>query len=506
MKPEIDRRKFLGAAGAAFTIVPRHVLGGQGVVAPSDKITVGYIGIGTQGIRELIQMLPLPDIQVVAVCDPERDTNDYVEFSKGSMLTTIRRFLEKPNWREGVTGAPGGRLVGKEIVETHYAEKRATEKFKGVATYADFRELLDKEKDVDAVKIMTPDHLHATMAIAAMKKRKHVITHKPIANRLHEGYLVFDAARESRVATYFMPYGSGRGADMDRILAWIKDGAIGTVREIHNWSNRPMWPQYQSLPTDRPAIPKDFDWDLWLGPSLDRPYHPNYTHTVFRGWYEFGGGSIADMGHYSLWPIFRAFRLGTPVKIDPSFTHTYAVVDKVSARVRNDFSFPIACSLRFKMPAHDGWPDIDLLWYDGGMKPQRPAELEEDGGELPAEGVMFVGDKGKILEGRIIPASKMRAYGGPQPPTPEERAAQRRAGTSAGPDQRLNEWIQACRGGPAPAGNFLNAVSLTETVNLAAVALRAGRTIQYDPATRKITNVAEANKYLVREYRPGWEL
>jgi hypothetical protein len=326
--------------------------------------------------------------------------------------------------------------------------------------------------------------------------------HKPLANRLHEGKLVFDAARKSKVATHFMAYGSGRAGDMDRTMSWIKDGAIGTVRESHNWTNRPMWPQYQSLPTDRPAVPKDFDWNLWLGPALDRPYHPNYTHTVFRGWYDFGGGSIADMGHYSLWPVFNAFTLGTPVRVEPYMTHTYEVVDEVSQRVKNDFSFPVACSLRFKMPAHDGWPDLDLFWYDGGMRPQRPRELAEDGRELPREGMMFIGDKGIILDGRIIPESKMKAFPGPQPP-PLDAPRERPTGDRP---NRLADWVKAVQGGPQSPGNFLNAVQLTETVNLAAAALRAGETIEYDPETRKITNVSEANKYLVREYRAGWEL
>jgi hypothetical protein len=507
-KPALDRRKFLSGAAAAgvFTIVPRHVLGGQAHVAPSDKITLGYIGIGTQGIRELLQMLPTPEIQVVAVCDPEKDNNHYVEFTKGSITRVVREFLKKPNWRQGASAAPGGREVGKEIIETYYAEQRAADKFSGVATYADFRELLDKEKDLDAVKIMTPDHLHATIAIAAMKRGKHTIMHKPLANRLHEGKLVFDAARESKVATHFMAYGSGRGGDMDRIMSWIKDGAIGTVREIHNWTNRPMWPQYQSLPTDRPPIPEGFDWNLWLGPALDRAYHPNYTHTVFRGWYDFGGGSIADMGHYSLWPVFTAFQLGTPVRVEPYMTHTYEVVDEVSRRVKNDFSFPIACSLRFKMPAHEGWPDLDLFWYDGGMRPQRPRELAEDGRELEPEGMMFIGDKGIILDGRIIPERKMKAFPGPQPPPLDAPRGPRGGGAAGDRPNRLADWIKAVQGGPQSPGNFLNAVTLTETVNLASVALRAGETIEYDPATRKITNVSEANKYLVREYRPGWEL
>ena len=519
MEFDMDRRKFVGAAGAAgvFSIVPRHVMGGQGGVAPSDKIVVGYIGCGTQGLRELMTMLTIPDIQVVAVCDPVKDSNEYVEFGKGGVLRSIQGFLGKPDWRANAPAAPGGRDVAKEIVETYYAQFRAQEKYPAVNTYADFRELLARENGVDAVKVMTPDHLHATILLAAMKQRKHVFVHKPISNRLREAKLVFDLARETKVATHFGPYGQGR--DMDLIMTWIKDGAIGTIREIHNWTNRPMWPHYATLPTDRPPIPKDFDWNLWLGPSLDRPYHPNYTHTVFRGWYEFGGGSIADMGHYSLWPVFTAFNLPAPQTAESTGSFNYEVRDMVSQRIQNDFSFPMASAVRLKMPAHDGWPDIDLYWYDGGMKPPTPRELDEDNRSLGGSGMMFVGDKGKILDGRIIPESRMKAYSGPQPEPMEERGGQRGGqppqqrpqpvpgqAQGQGDGEALKAWIDCMRGGPPSPGNFLNAIALTETVNLHATALRAGQKLVYDSATTTITNVTEANKYLTREYRKGWEL
>src|SRR5579862_9322969 len=231
---EIDRRGFLvkAAAATAFTIVPRHVLGGPQFVAPSDKITMAYIGVGTQGIRELMELLPSPDVQVVAVCDPNKDSNDYVDWSKNWLRNNIRKFINKPNWREGADGIPGGREVGREIVESYYAGKSTSGSYKGCATYADFRELLDKQKDLNGVKIMTPDHLHATIAIAAMKKGKHVMMHKPIGNRIYESRKVIETARTAKVATHFIPWDSN--GSMDLIMAWIKDGAIGTLREVHN--------------------------------------------------------------------------------------------------------------------------------------------------------------------------------------------------------------------------------------------------------------------------------
>ena len=195
--------------------------------------------------------------------------------------------------------------------------------------------MLEKEKGIDAVKIMTPDHLHGVIAIAAMKRGKHVITHKPISNRLKEAQLVVETARKTGVSTHLMPWDSN--GDMAPVMAWINSGAIGTLREVHNWSNRPVWPQYSTVPTDRPPVPEGFDWDLWLGPEAERPYHPNYTHMVFRGWYDFGGGSMADMGHYSLWTVFNALELAGPTSVEPMFTHACSCRTASRTTIRNDF-------------------------------------------------------------------------------------------------------------------------------------------------------------------------
>jgi hypothetical protein len=501
----MNRRKFLGTAAAsgAFTIVPRDVLGGRGIVAPSDKITLAYIGTGTQGLREMLALLAIPDIQIVSVCDPSKNAVGYRDWSKDSLLKSIRSTLGKPDWRAGSEGiVPGGRDVAKDIVETYYAANRPGGTFKGCSSYADFRELLDKEKDLDAVKIMTPDHLHGVISIAAMKRGKHVILHKPIANRLEEARLVIDTARKKGVATHFMPW--EYNGSMQQVLAWINRGSIGTLREVHNWTNRPVWPQYTTLPTDTPPVPEGFDWDLWLGPEADRPYHPDYTHMVFRGWYDFGGGSMADMGHYSLWTVFKALELGSPTSIEPMLSHTCEFQDNLARKVKNDFSFPTASSVRFKFPAHGKRGAVDLVWYEGGMRPPTPPELEVDNKELPAEGMMFVGNRGKILAGfhvdnpRLIPERRMRTH--PVPPAP---ARQRPQPGEVSPSMR--QWIAAVRGGPQSPGSFLNAGPITEAVNLYAVALRTGRKLLYDAANRKITNVPEANKYLFREYRAGWD-
>jgi predicted dehydrogenase len=392
------------------------------------------------------------------------------------------------------------------LVEASYARQKASGSFKGCSSYADFRELLEKEKDIDAVKVMTPDHLHAAVAIAAMKKGKRVLMHKPLANRVHEARVVIETARKTKVATHFIA--ASPGDEVRQAASWIRQGAIGTLREIHNWSNRPVWPQYATIPTDQPPVPKGFDWDLWLGPSLDRPYHPHYTHAVFRGWYEFGGGPIADMGHYSLWPVFREFDLDAPIAVESAPSHVCAVVDNVSITIRNDYSFPVASVIRFKFAAKGDRAALDLFWHDGGIKPPTPEELDAEGGELPAEGMMYVGDKGKILGGfrgenpRIIAGRK----------SAQSLAAQSDAtkrGQDRGRARRVRDaaWVRAFKGGEPTCGDFLLAGPISEAFNLGAVSLRlGGKRLLWDAANMKVTNLPAANKYLVREYRKGWEL
>jgi predicted dehydrogenase len=499
---KIDRRKFIGSAVAAgvFTIVPRHVLGGPGYVAPGDKITLAHIGMGTQGFNELGYLLRDPHIQIVSVCDPNADSNDYVEWGKHSTREQIRGYLGNPSWREADTGCPGGREVGREVVDTYYANNRGAEKYRACSAYADFRELLDHEQDVDAVKIMTPDHLHATIAVAAMKKGKHVLVHKPIANRLHEGRVVMETVRKTQRATHLLAYGSG--TDNEFISQRIKEGVIGPLREIHNWTNRPVWPQYTELPTDQPPIPKGFDWDLWLGPATDRPYHPHYTHTVFRGWYDFGGGSMADMGIYSLWPVFATLGLSAPLSAEAWATHACTIVDNVSRPISNDFSFPAACTLRFKFAAHETMPELELFWYDGGMKPRLPEELDKQEFQMEREGIMFIGDVGTIVAGFLGQDPQLYAQGKHEPlaaAAPADQDASRRRG-------RTNPWLQAMQGGEPSPGNFLNAGPITDAVNLGTIALRAGKKVLFDSEHMKITNADDANRYLYREYRKGWEL
>jgi hypothetical protein len=526
MVPDMNRRAFLGAA-AAFTIVPRHVLGGPGYIAPSDKITLAHVGFGTQAIREVGGLLDDPNLQLTAVCDVEKDGVNYLEWGKNQVRESIRRLIDEPAWREGKEWTPGGRDVGKEVIETYYNKKRGSD-FRGVNTYVDFREMLEKEKDLDGVKVMTPDHMHSIVSIAAMRKGKHVMVHKPLANRVSEGRLIIEVARQTKVKTHFLPSSE---SPMVRIVAdWISQGAIGTLREIHNWSSRPVWPQYANLPTDRPPIPKDFNWELWLGPVPDRPYHPWYTHTTFRGWYDFGGGSLPDMGIYSNWPIFQTFGLDAAYCIETTPSTVCQVVESnVCQKIENTWSYPFASTARMRFAAKGSRPTLDLFWYDGGMKPPTPEELASEGRVLNTEGMMFVGDKGKILAGfrcespRIIPESKMTEFRqgrniAAPPPLDEPTArgmgrgagggaASSRAGANRTPQApRQNAWVDAIRNGASSYGDFLLAGPITDTFNLVAISYRlGGKQLLWDAAAGKITNIPEANQYLTREYRNGWE-
>lgn len=499
-KRNVNRREFIGTAAAAsvaFTILPRHVLGGAGFIAPSDKINIAYIGCGTQGLREMCDLIVNPELQIVSVCDPNKMSTNYIDWSPTGIRDDIRKVLGEPRWGENFKGIPGGRDVGKELVEKYYSKSGDSKQIKKCSSYSDFRELLEKEKNIDAVKIMTPDHLHGYISIAAMKKGKHVVIHKPIANRMYEARLTIETARKTGVSTHLLAWSKRGGNEL--VKKWINEGLIGNLREIHNWSNRPMWPQWTSNPADTPPVPDGFDWDLWLGLVPDRPYHPNYTHNVFRGWYDFGGGSIADMGHYSLWPLFLTLGINTaPVSAEARGTTTCAIDNQVSHGVRNDVAFPYSCTIQFKFPKQETLPPFDLFWYDGGMKPATPDELGS--GTLEPEGMMFVGDKGKILSGfrnenpRLLPESKMKSYlNGQEAPKDVNEPG-------------LQYWIDAFKNKTQSPGSFLNAGPITETILLGGVALRARKKIEYDSQNMKIINNEDANRFLYREYRKGWEL
>ncbi|HKJ69090.1 MAG TPA: Gfo/Idh/MocA family oxidoreductase [bacterium] len=497
---KLDRREFLGvmSSAAAAAFIPRHLMGGSQFVPPSDKITIGFIGTGTQGIRQLMQALPHPEIHIAAVCDVNKDSTDYLEWYQDELRGKIRQFLDEPSWGEGVQGCRAGRDVGKEIVETYYAKNAPSGTYTGTPAYRDFRDLLAEETDLDAIYIMTPEHLHATIAIAGMKAGKHVITHKPLANVLYEARLAKEVAEETKVATHM--FCSADSETTPLLTEWLQDGAIGPVREVHNWSTRPFWPQGMAdYPGETMPVPEGFDWDLWLGPVPHRPYHPSYTHGVFRGWYDFGTGALGDMGNYSFYQIFKMLGLTAPVSAEASCSQTWTIDPGYWIRQENNVSYPEVSNVHFEFQAREGMPPVSLHWYDGNMKPPTPEELKIDKRDMPDEGMLLVGDNGKILAGfnggspRILPEEKMRAYQLPPETLPR-------------PIDEFDQWIRACKGGEPSDARFEVVNAISETICLGTIAQRTGKRLEWDSGNMTITNVPEANQHLRRKYRTGWEL
>ena len=465
---KISRRSFMGgvaAAAASFTIVPGYVLGGTGNTPPSEKINLAIIGTGGQGIVNLKKVLTLPDIQVVAVCDVNKKC-DYSKFYFGGFA---------------------GSEPARQIAEEFYAKEKPSGTYKGVDIYEDFRQMLAGRNDIDAVLVATPDHVHAIASMTAIKMGKHVYCEKPLTNTVYESRKLGEAAKEKKVATQMG--NQGQASEGTRLLCeWIWDGAIGPVRRIYAWTDRPgrYWSQGTERPADTPPVPDGLNWDLWLGGAPYRPYNPAYVPFSWRGWCDFGTGALGDMGCHVMDPVFRALKLGHPASVYAECTQF------------NRDSYPSASTVYYEFPARGDMPPVKLTWYDGGRLPERPEELEEVR-NLPRTGTIFVGDNGKIMldengnTPRLIPESKMQAYERPPKTLPR----------SIGHHE---EWVAACRGGEPAGSNFEFASRLTQVVLLGNVALKAGKKLLWDGDNMKITNEPDANVYLSRSYREGWSL
>jgi predicted dehydrogenase len=461
----MSRRNFLGmtATAAGLTIVPRHALGGAGQVAPSEKITVAAIGAGGQGLQDIQSLLEFPEVQVVAVCDVNREGGGYLSW----------------NWTQGKEQRTAGREPARRLVEEHYGRQRSSGQYRGCRTYADFRELLDKE-DVDAVLVATPDHAHATITMNALKRGKHVYCEKPLTWSVYEARQVTEAARRAKVATQMG--NMGQASEEARLTCeMIWDGAIGPVPEVQVWSPARFWswPTWAGRPPETPPAPEGLDWDLWLGPAPERPYHPTYCPWHWRNWWDFGTGVLGDLGCHKLSTVFKALKLGHPTSIEACSTLLGPEI------------YPLGVIARFEFPAREGMPPLLLTWYDGGLKPARPKELEPS---RAMADVIYLGEKGTMMGHRIIPESRMKEYGRPPKVLPR----------SVG---HVKEWVDACRGGPAPGANFVDhAGLLSEVCLLGSVAVRARQKLQWDDRQLKVTNNKEANQYLRRTYRSGWTL
>jgi hypothetical protein len=497
---QLGRREFLGAAAGAAAvgaaaIIPRSALGGPKHVPPSEKVHIGYVGCGSQGLRQLMPALQNPGVRIVSVCDPNRKSDDYPQWGRGELNEKIRTFLSDPKWAATARGGLCGREVGREVVNRHYARQGQAGE---CAAYLDFREMLDKQKDLDAVYIMTPEHLHGVIAIRAMRQGKHVITHKPIANVFDEVRIAHETARQTGVANQL--FCMADSPTTPTLCEWLASGVVGQVREVHNWSTRPFWPQGMTeLPAGNPAIPEGLQWDLWLGPAAYRPYHPAYAHAVFRGWYDFGTGALGDMGHYSFRQIFEMLKLGSPATVEACRSQSWKIEDFTWRKQVNRLSYPLASMIRWEFPARGELSPVELCWYDGGLRPPMPMELENDGEPMPEEGLLLIGDRGKILAGfhgdhpRLLPKAVMRDF---RPP----------AATLPRPKDELEQFVRACRGEGPGAACFEKAYPFAETILLGTIALRVDKKLHWDAVKMEFSNSAEANQLKFRKNREGWEV
>jgi predicted dehydrogenase len=409
-------------------------------VSPNEKLNIAGIGIGGRGRSNLKECA---NENIVALCDVDE------------------------------------KYAGKTFAAYPNAKR-----------YKDYRVMLDKQNDIDAVMVATPDHTHAIISMAAIRLGKHVYCEKPLTHTLLEARKLTEAAREMKVATQMGIQGHSNEG-IRQICEWIRAGAIGPVREVHIWTDRPKgwWPQGVDRPQDAPPVPPTLDWDLWLGPAPNRPYHPAYAPFKWRGWWDFGCGALGDMGCHLMDAPYWALDLGYPASVEACSTAV------------NSETGPLASMVRYSFPARGDKPAVKLTWYDGGMLPPRPEELPDNqpmGNENG--GVIFVGDKGKILAAdenaqhpRLLPESLAKDF--PDPATTMPRS----------PGHHL-DWIAACKGGQPAGAHFDYSGPLTENVLLGNLAIRSGKKLIWDGPNMKCTNVPEANSFIHCPYREGWTL
>ncbi|HSA55293.1 MAG TPA: Gfo/Idh/MocA family oxidoreductase [Gemmatimonadaceae bacterium] len=510
----VTRRTFVSdsaklALGAM--VVPRHVLGGSGFRAPSDTLNVACVGVGGMGMNNASSLVNAGE-NLVAVCDVDYA---YVERQLAGRL--------RPN-REG--------RVSPETVRFKEAYEKATK-------YTDFREMLERQRDIDAVIIATPDHLHAVIANAAMKAGKHVYVQKPLTYSVHEARVLARTAAETKVATQMGNQGHSFEGTR-RINEIVASGILGPIREVYVWTDRPQryWAQgipgpeqVPSLqpPANRPAAgpapatqpqlppappswnirtverailkemasnptapPEGLRWDLFLGPAAEVGYHPAYHPFSWRGWVPFGVSAIGDMGAHLLDQPYWALGLDYP-------TSVVATSTPWGGPASNPASYPLAMMAEYEFAARGNQPAVTLRWYDGGLTPILPDVVlpRGDGG-----GGVLVGERGYLT---------YETYGNDPKVYPESLAAEAEGIAKTFPRVETSHevnWAQACKGEAKASCPFEYAAPLTELMLLGIVALRTGqgRKILYDGAAMSVTNVPEANAWLTREYRAGWAL
>lgn len=468
----LSRRSFIRSAalaGTAFTIVPRFVLGGKNFTPPSDTLYIAGIGVGGKGTSDLTSIAAHPKARIAFLCDVDD-----------------RMAVESKN------------------------------NFPQAKYYKDFRMLMDKEsKNFDAVCVSTPDHTHFAPTMAAMQRKKHVYVQKPLTWSIWEARQLAEAAKKYKVVTQMgNQYAS---ADNVRVVKeWVDGGLIGDVTEVTAWTNRPVWPQGLPAPTGAFPVPPELDWDLWLGPAPAMEFNPVYLPFNWRGWWAFGTGALGDMGCHIMDAAFRTLPIDFPSEVECSTTTVWEGFFK---EANYQESCPASSIIHLKFPRKDGKGNIKLTWMDGGLLPERPAGLlpDEQLGNFDG-GYIFHGTKGKLMGNYnlppvLLPTSRMREVTLPKPVLP--RVEGREAG-------HYTQWVEACLQGPGKiqlSSPFEYAGPFTEAVLMGNLALRSyamrgpdgkgypGRKkLLWDAKSMRITNFEEANRFVKREPRNGWEV
>ena len=470
----LSRRKFLrdtSVVAGTFFIVPRHVLG-RGYTAPSDKLNIAGIGVGGKAEVNLPYAYNNGSDNIVALCDVD-----------DRMAVNARKKWPKAPY------------------------------------YRDFRQMLDKEhKNIDAVVITSPDHMHAVHALPAMQLKKHVYCEKPLTHDIYEARLLTEAAKKYRVVTQMGNQGSS-GNDTRLIETWIQGGILGDIHTVHVWTNRPVWPQGIPTPTGKFEIPKEVDWELWLGTAPYRDFNPTYLPATWRGWTDFGTGSLGDMGCHFIDVPYRALELQYPVSVECSVGSVYTGFFREAMYTD---SYPPSSKTHIQFPARNGKPPVEMIWYDGGIQPKRPDELlPDEPGTGNDGGMIFEGTKGKLMAGlfggnpTLLPTKRMKEVTLPTSKFPF---------VEKGTDGHQQQWVQACKKGYGAytSSAFEKSGPLTETVLMGNLAVRSynymetnasgnkvypGRKkLLWDGPNMKITNFEPANQFIKRKYRGNWKL
>jgi len=471
------RRSFIkqaGLAAAAVTIVPRHVIGGSGFIAPSDKIVVAGIGVGGKGESDIAMFAKSGKADIGFLCDVDdrRAANTVKNFPKAKY-------------------------------------------------YKDYRKMLDENhKSIDAVSVSTPDHMHAIQALAAMELGKHVYVQKPLTHDIHEARMLTEAAKKYKVVTQMGNQGAS-GDGVRQMRDWYDAGIIGDVHTVYCWTNRPVWPQGIPWSTNKVEIPKELDWNLWLGTAPFKDYVEKIVPFNWRGWWDYGTGALGDMACHLIEPPFRVLGLGYPTEVECSVGSVY--VDEFRRGYFPD-SCPPSSNVIMTFPGQAGKPNVKFHWMDGGIQPERPEELGPnemmgDGGN----GVIMVGTKGKMmcstygLNPQLLPTSR----------TKEVTVPQLHKRVTGGAEGHYAQWVEGCIAGYGKSelsSPFDLAGPLTEGLLMGNLAIRSydirkprvgGREGQFDYPGRfikllwdgpnmKITNFDDANQFVKREYRTGW--